>query len=263
VIGEPKSEASHRTIKVPAPIPAMLAEHMEGVPDDPEAFVFTTKRGLPIRHNQFYKKVFKPVVTGRKEIPARVVRNGNSHRIVPGKPAIVSPLPAAKRKLRWHDVRHTCAALSLAVAPNLYLVKERLGHEDIRTTINTYGHLLPEVDTALADGLRALFESDNVVLLSERQALAAVCATALDVSHPRVPPWPVEAFAVSGTRDWPLARVEQVLPQPPEEGVIRGLKVGYDVGHDRHLGRRIEHVHVVVRCPCGAEALVDCLVHGR
>lgn len=152
----------------------MLAEHMECVPDDPEAFVFTTKRGLPVRHNQFYKKVFRPVVTGHKEVPARVVRNGNGHRIVPGKPAIVSSLPAAKRKLRWHDLRHTCAALSLAVAPNLYLVKERLGHEDIRTTINTYGHLLPEVDAALADGLGALFEPDNVVLLSERQGLAAV-----------------------------------------------------------------------------------------
>jgi hypothetical protein len=49
-----------------------------------------------------------------------------------------------------------------------------LGHEDIRTTINTYGHLLPSVDAALADGLSALFEADNVVLLSERQALAAV-----------------------------------------------------------------------------------------
>jgi integrase len=59
--------------------------------------------------------------------------------------------------LRWHDLRHTAASLSLAVTPNLHLVKERLGHEDIRTTINTYGHLLPSVEAALADGLGALF----------------------------------------------------------------------------------------------------------
>lgn len=123
IIGRTKSEISHRTITVPAPILAMLVEHMEGVADDPEAFVFTTKRGLPVRHNQFYKEVFRLVVTGRKEVPARVVRNGNGHRIVPGKPAIVSPLPAAKQKLRWHDLRHTCAALSLAVTPNLYWSK--------------------------------------------------------------------------------------------------------------------------------------------
>jgi len=40
----------------------------------------------------------------------------------------------------------------------LHIVKERLGHNDIRTTINVYGHLLPSVDRALADGLAAGFE---------------------------------------------------------------------------------------------------------
>ena len=65
--------------------------------------------------------------------------------------------------VRWHDLRHTCAALSLSIAPNLHVVKERLGHEDIRTTVNIYGHLLPSVDAALADGLDTLYESsDNV-----------------------------------------------------------------------------------------------------
>jgi hypothetical protein len=33
----------------------------------------------------------------------------------------------------------------------LDVVKERLGREAIRTTINIYGHLLPNVDAALAD----------------------------------------------------------------------------------------------------------------
>lgn len=33
----------------------------------------------------------------------------------------------------------------------------RLGHEDIGTTVNTYGHLVPSVDAPLADGLSALF----------------------------------------------------------------------------------------------------------
>jgi hypothetical protein len=35
----------------------------------------------------------------------------------------------------------------------------RLGHEDIRTTVNTYGHMVPSVDAALADGLAALFDA--------------------------------------------------------------------------------------------------------
>jgi integrase len=73
-------------------------------------------------------------------------------------------------RVRGHDLRHTCASLSLAVAPKLHVVKERLGHEDIRTTINVYGHSLPSVDQALADGLGALFgeAADNVVPLHGR-----------------------------------------------------------------------------------------------
>lgn len=43
--------------------------------------------------------------------------------------------------------------------PSLHVVKERLGHEDIRTTINIYGHLLPSVDEALAAGLGRLFDA--------------------------------------------------------------------------------------------------------
>jgi len=48
--------------------------------------------------------------------------------------------------------------------PNLSVVKDLLGHDDIRTTINIYGHLLPSVDAALADGLDALYSDapDNV-----------------------------------------------------------------------------------------------------
>lgn len=48
--------------------------------------------------------------------------------------------------------------LSLAVAPNLHVVKERLGHQDIRMTVSTYGHLLPSIDAALPDGLAQVFD---------------------------------------------------------------------------------------------------------
>lgn len=45
------------------------------------------------------------------------------------------------------------------MSPNLHVVKERLGHEDIRATVNTYGHMLTSVDAALADGLACLFDA--------------------------------------------------------------------------------------------------------
>ena len=86
-----------------------------------------------MRHGLFYRRVFRP--------------------------AVERALTESKRALRFHDLRHTCASLSLAVSPNLHAVKERLGHEDIRTTINTYGHLVLSVDAALVDGLNEVFES--------------------------------------------------------------------------------------------------------
>jgi integrase len=129
-------------MKLPAPIIALLKEHLAAFPGGADDLVFTTKRGAPIRHTLFYKRVFKP--------------------------AVKTALPERLHRLRWHDLRHTAASLSLAVEPNLHTVKVRLGHEDIQTTVNIYGHLLPSTDAALADGLAAMFEgagageADNV-----------------------------------------------------------------------------------------------------
>jgi integrase len=166
VIGPPKSEAAHRTIAIPRPVQAVLAEHLAEpssgcvvVPDEegnlvfdrsddpfhPDCLVFTTERGAPVRQTNFYRRIYKPAV--REVAPA-------------------------KSALRFHDLRHTAASLALSVAPNLHMVKERLGHEDIRTTVNTYGHMVPNVDAALADALGDLFDAappDNVRELPRRR----------------------------------------------------------------------------------------------
>jgi hypothetical protein len=42
---------------------------------------------------------------------------------------------------------------------SLHMVKERLGHEDIQTTVNRYGHMLASVDATLAAGLGAMYEA--------------------------------------------------------------------------------------------------------
>ncbi|MEJ7786462.1 MAG: hypothetical protein WKF96_16790 [Solirubrobacteraceae bacterium] len=52
--------------------------------------------------------------------------------------------------------------MSLSITPNLAAVKERLGHENIATTIDLYGKRVPSVDTALADGVGAsIFAASN------------------------------------------------------------------------------------------------------
>ena len=44
--------------------------------------------------------------------------------------------------LRFHDLRHTHATMLLGAGVNIKLVSDRLGHADIRTTANTYFHVL-------------------------------------------------------------------------------------------------------------------------
>lgn len=67
-----------------------------------------------------------------------------------------SALLARLRALRGHDLRHTCAALSLASpGANLATVKDRLGHENIATTVDLYGKRVASVDAALANAVGA------------------------------------------------------------------------------------------------------------
>jgi integrase len=44
------------------------------------------------------------------------------------------------RELRLHDLRHTAATLWLAAGESIYFVQQQLGHKDIQTTIDLYGH---------------------------------------------------------------------------------------------------------------------------
>ena len=44
------------------------------------------------------------------------------------------------REIRLHDLRHTAATLWLASGESIYFVQQQLGHRDIQTTINLYGH---------------------------------------------------------------------------------------------------------------------------
>lgn len=45
------------------------------------------------------------------------------------------------RKIRFHDLRHSCASLLVALDYQLKDIKEWLGHADINTTANIYSHL--------------------------------------------------------------------------------------------------------------------------
>ena len=45
------------------------------------------------------------------------------------------------RRMRFHDLRHSCASLLLANDVPMKQIQEWLGHSDISTTANIYAHL--------------------------------------------------------------------------------------------------------------------------
>lgn len=50
---------------------------------------------------------------------------------------------AGVKRIRVHDLRHSHASLLIELGISPLVISERLGHKDIRTTLNTYGHLYP------------------------------------------------------------------------------------------------------------------------
>jgi len=63
------------------------------------------------------------------------------------------------KKIRIHDLRHSHASLLIEMGFPPLLISERLGHEKIETTLQTYSHLYPNKHTALSDKLEELNNS--------------------------------------------------------------------------------------------------------
>ena len=62
--------------------------------------------------------------------------------------------------VRFHDLRHTHASILLLNGVPIHVVKERLGHSRIQTTIDTYGHLLPTSDAMAADAVSRVLDGE-------------------------------------------------------------------------------------------------------
>ena len=54
---------------------------------------------------------------------------------------------------RFHDLRHTCATLLLSRNVNPKIVSEMLGHSSIAITLDTYSHVLPDMQEKAAKAL--------------------------------------------------------------------------------------------------------------
>jgi integrase len=87
--------------------------------------VFTSSRGEPLRHSNFYARHYGPAV----------IRAG---------------LPEGTR---FRDLRHSYAALLIAKGAHTRAIMERMVHSMIQVTLGTYGHLFSSLEEALTDAL--------------------------------------------------------------------------------------------------------------
>ncbi len=116
-----------RTVPIPNSLVDELAEQIAGTRSSD--FVWQSPQGGPFRYSNWFKRHFKPAV----------VRAGLSN------------------KTRFHDLRHSYAAMLIAQGAHPRAIMERMGHSTITVTLDTYGHLLPKIDAALDDALDGMY----------------------------------------------------------------------------------------------------------
>jgi len=68
---------------------------------------------------------------------------------------------AGLRRIRFHDLRHTHAALMVANGEYPTFIQRQMGHSDIGVTLNTYGHLMPDASEGVGDRLDRLVCPDG------------------------------------------------------------------------------------------------------
>jgi integrase len=71
--------------------------------------------------------------------------------------------------IRLHDARHTHALLLLKQDKHPKIVQERLGHASIQITLDTYSHVAPGLQAAVAPRF-----DEIIIPTSEKEALEKV-----------------------------------------------------------------------------------------
>jgi integrase len=128
----PKNHQS-RDVALPGFVCDLLASHLERYAEaDPDALVFTTDSGTPLRAPNFRRNVWLPATS-----------------------------EAGLDGLTPHHLRHTCAAMLISEGAHPRQVMEQLGHSSIAVTMNTYGKVFPDDMDSLADRLEQRHRAQN------------------------------------------------------------------------------------------------------
>ena len=68
---------------------------------------------------------------------------------------------AGIRRVRFHDLRHTCATLLLVQGVHPRVVMDILGHSQISLTLDTYSHVIPSLQAEAAEKMDALLSRNG------------------------------------------------------------------------------------------------------
>jgi integrase len=133
----PKTEKSRRTLVMPSMIAEQLREHEKrqvaeklwaGSNWQENGLVFANRVGQPTQARRVIEQFHQAL----------------AH--------------AGLRRVRFHDLRHSCATLLLVQGVSPRVVMEVLGHSEIALTMNAYSHVVPELQREAAQRMQAILE---------------------------------------------------------------------------------------------------------
>lgn len=145
---EPKTPQSRRAIPLPPSVVGDLKEHraaqieerlkVRGYAD--HDLVFADEKGEHLDPRNIYRRHFKPLLRD-----------------------------AGLPDIRLYDLRHTCATLLLMAGENPKVVSERLGHASVTLTLDTYSHVLPDMQDRATAKLEAILFQDLHTTRTQRK----------------------------------------------------------------------------------------------
>ena len=129
ILASPKTSASLRDVPMPAFVLEVVIEHCDQLGITGTQVLCRTPRGGLLRRDYYNREIWKPALA-------------------------TAGLPS---DTTFHDLRHTFASTALAEGVPISEVSRWLGHKSITTTVDLYGHLVPEASGRARDALDRAF----------------------------------------------------------------------------------------------------------
>jgi integrase len=130
VLAPPKTSASLRDVPMPRFLLDAVTDHAEQLGLGDHDVLCCTPRGTLLRRDYYNREIWKPAIEAA-ELPVDAT---------------------------FHDLRHTFASTALAEGVPISEVSRWLGHKSITTTVDLYGHLVPEATGRARDALDKAFD---------------------------------------------------------------------------------------------------------